>query len=297
MIKTWISVLWLTCSAQLPLQTPPKRYRRSPGCSKPVSLPSGRQIPLLWAIAAQTETQKRISLQDQLNIYNPCLCKYVLIKKSALGITPHLLVRSYSPAKVSQQVVCVAEVPVGSTLSGAISELLHYRQVRPEITVTVSLIRHRHIHTYTFTRTVLCSHSLIVLGCLPQSHHHLLWEISGLSSTPADTFAFGMVHIPEVIQSSRLTHLTRVQEEHVRAVDVFWMPPQTTGCFSVNNDHEYHKVSHSLTLSLMSRAMSKCLWQQTTASSNRPSTFNVLPRFPLALASPSRSPIVLHNTH
>lgn len=85
MIKTWISVLWLTCSAQLPLQTPPKRYRRSPGCSKPVSLPSGRQIPLLWAIAAQTETQKRISLQDQLNIYNPCLCKYVLIKKKCFG--------------------------------------------------------------------------------------------------------------------------------------------------------------------------------------------------------------------
>lgn len=52
-----------------------------------------------------------------------------------------------------------------------------------------------------------------------------------------------------------------------------------------------------LTLSFMSLAMSKCLWQQTTASSNRPKTFNVLPRFPLALASPSRSPIVLTSTH
>lgn len=52
-------------------------------------------------------------------------------------------------------------------------------------------------------------------------------------------------------------------------------------------------VFRYLTLSLMSLAMSKCLWQQTTASSNLPSTFNVLPRFPLALASPSRSPIVL----
>lgn len=169
MIKTWISVLWLTCSAQLPLQTPPKRYRRSPGCSKPVSLPSGRQIPLLWAIAAQTETQKRISLQDQLNIYNPCLCKYVLIKKSALGITPHLLVRSYSPAKVSQQVVCVAEVPVGSTLSGAISELLHYRQVRPEITVTVSLIRHRHIHIHQDRTVQSLTHSTRLPSSEPSS--------------------------------------------------------------------------------------------------------------------------------
>lgn len=52
-----------------------------------------------------------------------------------------------------------------------------------------------------------------------------------------------------------------------------------------------------LTLSFMSLAMSKCLWQQTTASSNLPNTFNVLPRFPLALASPSRSPIVLTSTH
>lgn len=44
----------------------------------------------------------------------------------------HLLVRSYSFAKVSQQVVCVAEVAIGSTLSGAIPELLHYCQVCPE---------------------------------------------------------------------------------------------------------------------------------------------------------------------
>lgn len=44
---------------------------------------------------------------------------------------PHLLVRSYSFLEVSQQIVCVAQVAVGSTLSSTISELLHYGQVCP----------------------------------------------------------------------------------------------------------------------------------------------------------------------
>lgn len=38
----------------------------------------------------------------------------------------NLLMRSYCFAKVSQQVVGVAEVPVGPPLSGAVSQLLHY---------------------------------------------------------------------------------------------------------------------------------------------------------------------------
>lgn len=49
----------------------------------------------------------------------------------------------------------------------------------------------------------------------------------------------------------------------------------------------------SATLSPCSWAMSRCRWQQTAASSKRPSTLSVLPRFPLALASPMRSPMVL----
>ena len=46
-------------------------------------------------------------------------------------------------------------------------------------------------------------------------------------------------------------------------------------------------------MSPCSWAMSRCRWQQTMASSKRPSTLSVLPRFPLALASPMRSPMVL----
>lgn len=49
--------------------------------------------------------------------------------KGVLGVTPHLLVKSDSFAKVSQQVVCVSQVAVGSALSSAIPELLHYCQV------------------------------------------------------------------------------------------------------------------------------------------------------------------------
>lgn len=47
------------------------------------------------------------------------------------------------------------------------------------------------------------------------------------------------------------------------------------------------------TLSPCSWEMSRCLWQQTAASSNWPRIFRVLPRLPLALASPIRSPMVL----
>lgn len=43
----------------------------------------------------------------------------------------YLLVRSYSFAKVSQEVVGVAEVTVGSPLSSAVSQLLHDTQVCP----------------------------------------------------------------------------------------------------------------------------------------------------------------------
>lgn len=49
---------------------------------------------------------------------------------------------------------------------------------------------------------------LIVLCCFPQCHHDIFWKISGLSSAPADTFAFGMVHIPKIIECPRLPHLT-----------------------------------------------------------------------------------------
>lgn len=51
----------------------------------------------------------------------------------------------------------------------------------------------------------------------------------------------------------------------------------------------------TITLSPCSREMSKCLWQQTTASSNCPRIFRVFPRLPLALASPIRSPMVLQD--
>lgn len=43
----------------------------------------------------------------------------------------NLLMRSYGFAKVSQEVVGVAEVTVGSALSGAVSELLHDTQICP----------------------------------------------------------------------------------------------------------------------------------------------------------------------
>lgn len=49
----------------------------------------------------------------------------------------YLLMRSYSFAKVPQEVVGVAEVTVGSPLSGAVSELLHDTQICPVNTNTV----------------------------------------------------------------------------------------------------------------------------------------------------------------
>lgn len=50
---------------------------------------------------------------------------------TSFGRAADLLVRSHGFAKVSQQVVGVAQVAVRPTLSGAIAELLHDGQVRP----------------------------------------------------------------------------------------------------------------------------------------------------------------------
>lgn len=103
-----------------------------------------------------------------------------------------------------------------------------------------------------------------------------------------------------LLRSSRrfcLWHGTRSQSY----TELLPVPPTVT---QIHDQHINAKILDSVvgtrclpTLSLMSLAMSKCLWQQTTASSNRPSTFNVFPRFPLALASPTRSPIVLQKVH
>lgn len=49
---------------------------------------------------------------------------------TSFGDAADLLVRSHGFAEVSQQVVGVAQVAVGPTLSGAIAELLHDGQVR-----------------------------------------------------------------------------------------------------------------------------------------------------------------------
>ncbi len=44
-----------------------------------------------------------------------------------------------------------------------------------------------------------------------------------------------MVHVPKVIQSSRLTHLTQIQEKHVSAeVRLLNSPPYTTEYFTVS---------------------------------------------------------------
>ena len=45
--------------------------------------------------------------------------------------------RSHSFTEVSQQIVCVAEVPISSTLGGPVSKLLHYRQVGSENPQTI----------------------------------------------------------------------------------------------------------------------------------------------------------------
>lgn len=50
---------------------------------------------------------------------------------TSCGGAADLLVRRHGFAKVSQQVVGVAQVAVGPTLSGAVAELLHDGQVRP----------------------------------------------------------------------------------------------------------------------------------------------------------------------
>lgn len=120
----------------------------------------------------------------------------------------------------------VAEVAAGATLSGAVSELLHYTQICPASTDRVK----RCCAYSTRKVSVWCSRSLIVLGCLPERRHDLLWKVSWLSATPADTFAFGVVHIPKVIQRSSLTHLTQSQGESAAVKDLLphaphlWIP-------------------------------------------------------------------------
>lgn len=59
----------------------------------------------------------------------------------ALGEMLDLLMRRYGFAKVSQEVVRVAEVTVGSPLSGAVSQLLHYTQICPVNTNMVTRCR------------------------------------------------------------------------------------------------------------------------------------------------------------
>lgn len=68
----------------------------------------------------------------------------------------YLLMRSYGFAKVSQEVVGVAEVTVGSPLSGAVSELLHYAQISPVNTKTVkraALQKQPEAHVRPLTRS------------------------------------------------------------------------------------------------------------------------------------------------
>lgn len=60
---------------------------------------------------------------------------------------PYLLVRSHGFAEVSQEVVCVAEVTVGSPLSGAVSQLLHDTQICPADTINGrTLLRFENTH-------------------------------------------------------------------------------------------------------------------------------------------------------
>lgn len=63
--------------------------------------------------------------------------KGAFISLPGAGEMLHLLMGSHGSAKVSQEVVGVAEVTVGSSLSGAVSELLHYTQIGPANTKTV----------------------------------------------------------------------------------------------------------------------------------------------------------------
>lgn len=63
--------------------------------------------------------------------------KGAFISIPGVGEMLHLLMGSHGFAKVSQEVVGVAEVTVGSPLSGAVSELLHYTQICPVNTKTV----------------------------------------------------------------------------------------------------------------------------------------------------------------
>lgn len=101
--------------------------------------------PLCWSIPKllsneQTLKQKHWILTLYLKRRNKELtkrkhhhgCLWTLYQKTLFRVHPHLFMRSYSFAKVSQQVVCVAKVAISSTLSSSISKLLHYRQVCPD---------------------------------------------------------------------------------------------------------------------------------------------------------------------
>lgn len=87
------------------------------------------------------------------------------------------------------------------------------------------------------------THLLVVLRCLPQCHHDLLWKISRFGSTPADTLAFGVVHIPEVIQSSCLTHLTQIQGKHVTAEGWCVLQSASLVCLNISPAHLVADVS------------------------------------------------------
>lgn len=133
---------------------------------------------------------------------------------------PYLLVRSHGFAEVSQEVVCVAEVTVGSPLSGAVPQLLHDTQICPADTNDGQTLLRLEKHSRE-TPLRRAGRSLVVLGRLPQRRHDLLGEISRFGAAPADAFAFGVVHITKVIQRSSLTHLTRTQGESAAVRDLF----------------------------------------------------------------------------
>ena len=54
--------------------------------------------------------------------------------------------------------------------------------------------------------------SLVVLCSFPQGYPGLLWELSWLCSSPADTLALGVVNIPEIIQRPSLPNLQHAHQ-------------------------------------------------------------------------------------
>lgn len=149
----------------------------------------------------------------------------------------------------------------------------------------------QHYITYCITNTESLTHSTQQLSSKPS------WPLLGnLQALLRSSRYFCLWH---GTRSQSYTELlpdpptvTQIQEQHFNA-EIIESLSTLHRIFHCIHHHLCAWICYFLTLSLMSLAMSKCLWQQTTASSNRPSTFNVFPRFPLALASPSRSPIVL----